>query len=764
MEAGPSNSATTDAMEAGGSTPRTPRLTPRLHEPIFDEDEAYDDLPDGWEAVDSETADGFYWWNMDTDETTWDKPPPPPRNSIASTSTATSAPGSPNTEGVQRLLNELRKRTAHPPSSPLQRRTQPLQRNSETGVWETPRYYPKGRNAKSEEQRQTLEAKLEREMAKLKRQGAFEAEYLASGHAVIPGAGDLGYVPSGSSSESAADGSQSARGVPRLPLSRFVEKTADDDGAEPIELLDLGPDLLACVIAECSSLAKVLAFKASCKALHQVVAKHAPDQIWNSQLDYLGVWDPKEVVIDKQLAVKALEDPMHCVRWRSLRVSHPQRAARRRAVKNVTLWRTGSAGCVVDTIVLVYGGTLNGNIGPYCDDLLVLSFDIRAAASLFARADAEDSRASPRINVNDAGVVNPEESPGARRGHTMTTVLRPAGTDGKVHEHDAAVVIGGWVARADTDVTHTGAAPMHPMLLVLDHMEGGLRRGEPVDARPTFRWVTPEVAGTPPSPRAFHSATHIGGSRIGVFGGLLDGESSCEFFILYTANMAWVRTTTDDTPKPTPRAGHGALWLPAGHPFHGAGRLLLFGGTSRTSTHDDMKHSGRVEYLREPTPGVDATCCWNRYFDHRVVNPVRTFQYCAIGTTLCWWGGFSDAGIEAIDNMGFHNTRRVVGRNPDTEGLWANLPIDALPCGADHFLPDWWGRSGAVVIPLGPMGVHGALMIGGELNREDDDVRLVSPTMWLQTDAPTARPTGDGVKYSPMLRKFRRPVPTSPYR
>ena len=219
------------------------------------------------------------------------------------------------------------------------------------------------------------------------------------------------------------------------------------------------------------------------------------------------------------------------MRWRSLRVSHPQRAARRRAVKNVTLWRTGSAGCVVDTIVLVYGGTLNGNIGPYCDDLLVLSFDIRAAASLFARADAEDSRASPRINVNDAGVVNPEESPGARRGHTMTTVLRPAGSDGKAHEHDAAVVIGGWVARADTDVTHTGAAPMHPMLLVLDHMEGGLR-GEPVDARPTFRWVTPEVAGMPPSPRAFHSATHIGGSRIGV-GGLLDGESSCSFHPLH---------------------------------------------------------------------------------------------------------------------------------------------------------------------------------------------------------------------------------------
>ena len=60
--------------------------------------------------MDSETADGFYWWNIDTDETTWDKPPPPPRKSIAG-STATSAPGSPNTEGVQRLLNELRKRT-----------------------------------------------------------------------------------------------------------------------------------------------------------------------------------------------------------------------------------------------------------------------------------------------------------------------------------------------------------------------------------------------------------------------------------------------------------------------------------------------------------------------------------------------------------------------------------------------------------------------------------------------------------------------------
>ena len=37
-------------------------------------DDPHSNLADGWEAVESEDGRGTYWWNVNSNETTWEKP------------------------------------------------------------------------------------------------------------------------------------------------------------------------------------------------------------------------------------------------------------------------------------------------------------------------------------------------------------------------------------------------------------------------------------------------------------------------------------------------------------------------------------------------------------------------------------------------------------------------------------------------------------------------------------------------------------------
>ena len=37
-------------------------------------DDPHSNLADGWEAVESEDGRGYYWWNVNSNETTWEKP------------------------------------------------------------------------------------------------------------------------------------------------------------------------------------------------------------------------------------------------------------------------------------------------------------------------------------------------------------------------------------------------------------------------------------------------------------------------------------------------------------------------------------------------------------------------------------------------------------------------------------------------------------------------------------------------------------------
>ena len=118
------------------------------------------------------------WWNMDTDETTWDKPPPPPRkhrvhqhgDQRPARRTPRASSGCSTSCASARSPTVLRRSSAaRSRSSGIPRRASGRRRDT-TRRAETPSRRSSARRWR----------RKEREMAKLKRQGAFEAEYLAS--------------------------------------------------------------------------------------------------------------------------------------------------------------------------------------------------------------------------------------------------------------------------------------------------------------------------------------------------------------------------------------------------------------------------------------------------------------------------------------------------------------------------------------------------------------------------------------------------------
>jgi hypothetical protein len=85
-------------------------------------------------------------------------------------------------------------------------------------------------------------------------------------------------------------------------------------------------------------------------------------------------------------------------------------------------------------------------------------------------------------------------------------------------------------------------------------------------------WSPLAAAGTPPSPREGHTAVYDPvGDRMIVFGGY-DGASRNDVWALsLSGTPAWSALATAGAP-PSPRAGHAAVYDPAGH------RMVVFGG------------------------------------------------------------------------------------------------------------------------------------------------------------------------------------------
>jgi len=190
--------------------------------------------------------------------------------------------------------------------------------------------------------------------------------------------------------------------------------------------------------------------------------------------------------------------------------------------------RTGSATCQLGTSSLVFGGTLGGNSGPFVDDLFSVHFDCqsrRIGIRIISLGDEHD---------DEAGVGT---GPGPRRGHTFTCVDVGGG-------RSVALVLGGWgYSELDMSPYLLTATPRTP-------------RG--------YTWTSPQISGTPPEARAFHSATDIGRGRVLVYGGL--GRACCrsDFALLDLIACAWsVPLVSGGPPRCLGgRAGHGAVFVP----------------------------------------------------------------------------------------------------------------------------------------------------------------------------------------------------------
>jgi hypothetical protein len=97
---------------------------------------------------------------------------------------------------------------------------------------------------------------------------------------------------------------------------------------------------------------------------------------------------------------------------------------------------------------------------------------------------------------------------------------------------------------------------------------------------PTLTWSSPQQHGHVPSPRAGHTMNVLPGERLIVFGGGNANGPTNDLHILDTLGMTWTRPTVYGTP-PSPRAGHTACTV------FGA-ELLVFGGGYLNKVFNDL--------------------------------------------------------------------------------------------------------------------------------------------------------------------------------
>ena len=191
-----------------------------------------------------------------------------------------------------------------------------------------------------------------------------------------------------------------------------------------------------CLLAQC------------CRVFREtVIGAPTTSAVWQQALAKLGWNDAGGYTTYKRLAT------LHQLGWTALSLG---------GVDPVLFERSSAAGCVLDGEMLLFGGTVAGNSGPFLDDLVWL-----------------------RLNGGtlDVGAVlqHGTSLPGSRRGHSLTSCYYSKG--------EVAVLLGGW---GDQEID------MSPLLLL-----------PTADFPAACCWMAPEVTGQPPAPRAFHSCTQI---------------------------------------------------------------------------------------------------------------------------------------------------------------------------------------------------------------------------------------------------------------
>jgi hypothetical protein len=316
-----------------------------------------------------------------------------------------------------------------------------------------------------------------------------------------------------------------------------------DGSSEEMVLLDLHEDALAAIAAHTADAVDLCCLSAACRTFHRLIMEDdaSTQLVWASLVAELIPVPPPERAPCAQLyrALSSCDD----LRWlpTELKVcrADPQR------MKHGLVGRTGAAVCELAGASLLFGGTLNGNHGPVLGDLLVLDYDEASKSVSIWPAPME---------VLDADGM--EIHPGPRRGHSMTSTQLADGSH-------VACVLGGW---GYDELT------MAPALLhVVD--EGGL-----------FRWSRPQVRGSLPDGRAFHTATEVARSSILVYGGLGSGCCRNDLALLDLHRMLWSQPAVGGIPRcPGGRAGHGACFFMN---RERRGELLLISGALRSASGD----------------------------------------------------------------------------------------------------------------------------------------------------------------------------------
>ena len=478
-------------------------------------------------------------------------------------------------------------------------------------------------------------------------------------------------------------------------------------------LLDLDEDLLCNVACQAADATDLMCLAATCKAFCLIVLRD-PGQSAIS-------WTPliKRLVpagLGERRASPTLYQALSSVlslRWRPLHLRAQRVSPRMLAV--TLRGRTGAALCRLEGELLLFGGTLNGNAGPVLDDLLRLQYDADDAA----------------LTAWAPNVANVSKSPGASRGHTMTSTRLPDGSP-------CAVVLGGW---------GTDERGMAPVVLRTVPPE---RASPPAPADDTaegdeichYAWSRPHVAGTEPDGRAFHTTTEVSArSLLIIYGGLGSGCCRTDVVTLDLRHMAWSVPRIGGSPRcVSGRAGHGAILFES-EKARGGAFLMLISGASRSTRGD--AHQGSVDVLEiteapapaaaAPAGSVDACNSgdasasaerpasgevhfeWShdRSWGNIVLPEVRTATYVRFARSVLCWSGIG-SGHEPADSLHVIDVdrRRVREAEPDVD------VGDELSRKAGVPLP----RGGAVAAPISPL--EALVMCGSD---HDNEWEMVHP-------------------------------------